>query len=150
MKEELGINEWLELIKEDKNLNGAYISISQYIYLIEKENQKLNKQNNNFKTSLDESQEIILDYIKENQKLKKQVEELNRFKFSYKKDETQIPATIYNKKTIEDISKIKSQQKEFIKYLEEKEKQFDGADPRLSGACSGILQKYKEIIGDDK
>lgn len=32
MKEELGINEWLELIKEDKNLNNAYISVSQYIY----------------------------------------------------------------------------------------------------------------------
>lgn len=44
MKEGLGINEWLELIKEDKNLNGAYISISQYIYLIEKENQDLKKQ----------------------------------------------------------------------------------------------------------
>ena len=43
LKTELGINEWLELIKEDKNLNGAYISISQYIYLIEKENQKLKK-----------------------------------------------------------------------------------------------------------
>lgn len=42
-REELGINDWLELIKEDKNLNGAYISISQYIYLIEKENQELKK-----------------------------------------------------------------------------------------------------------
>lgn len=41
----------------------------------------------------------------------------------------------------------RTQQKEFIKYLEEKEKQFDGADPRLAGACSGILQKYKEITG---
>lgn len=39
-KDELGINEWLELIKEDKNLNGAYISISQYIYLIETELKK--------------------------------------------------------------------------------------------------------------
>lgn len=25
LKEQLKINEWLELIKEDKNLNGAYI-----------------------------------------------------------------------------------------------------------------------------
>ena len=41
LKIKLGVNEWLELIKEDKNLNGAYISISQYIYLIEKENQEL-------------------------------------------------------------------------------------------------------------
>lgn len=40
-KEELGIIDWLELIKEDRNLNGAYISISQYIYLVEKENKQL-------------------------------------------------------------------------------------------------------------
>lgn len=42
-REDLGINDQLELIKEDKNLNGAYISIAQYIYLIEKENQELKK-----------------------------------------------------------------------------------------------------------
>lgn len=41
MKEELGINEWLELIKEDKNLNNAYISVSQYIWLLEQENKAL-------------------------------------------------------------------------------------------------------------
>ncbi len=39
-KEKLGINEWLELIKEDKNLTGAYISIAQYIYLLETELKK--------------------------------------------------------------------------------------------------------------
>lgn len=43
------------------------------------------------------------------------------------------------------------QQKEFIRYLKEKEKQFDMiGDPINSGACCGILNKYKEIIGDDK
>lgn len=44
LKGQLGLDEWLELIKEDKNLNGAYISIAQYIDLIEKENQKLKAQ----------------------------------------------------------------------------------------------------------
>lgn len=43
-KEKLGINDWLELIKEDKNLNGAYISISQYFWLLEQENEKLKEQ----------------------------------------------------------------------------------------------------------
>lgn len=43
MFEDLKINEWLELIKEDKNLKGDYICISQYIYLIQKENQELKK-----------------------------------------------------------------------------------------------------------
>lgn len=41
LKGQLGLDEWLELIKEDKNLNGAYISIAQYVDLIEKENQQL-------------------------------------------------------------------------------------------------------------
>ena len=46
------------------------------------------------------------------------------------------------------LTKIEIQQKEFIKYLEEKEKQFDRiGDPINSGACCGILTKYKEIIG---
>jgi hypothetical protein len=41
LKGQLGLDEWLELIKEDKNLSGAYFSIAQYVYLIEKENQQL-------------------------------------------------------------------------------------------------------------
>lgn len=45
----LGVGKWLELIKEDKNLNGAYISICQYIYIIEKENQELKKQLEEYK-----------------------------------------------------------------------------------------------------
>ena len=73
--------------------------------------------------------------LKENQELKKQLEERN---------------IEYFKGAYDTHDKYYTQQKEFIKYLEEKEKQFDGADPRLAGACSGILQKYKEIIGDVK
>lgn len=48
LKIELGVNEWLKLIKEDKNLNGAYISICQYIYLTEKENKKLEEESEKF------------------------------------------------------------------------------------------------------
>lgn len=47
--------------------------------------------------------------------------------------------------------KLITQQKEFIRYLKEKEKQFDMVgDPINSGACCGILNKYKSIIGDDE
>lgn len=43
---------------------------------------------------------------------------------------------------------LRNQQKEFIEWLEDKEKQFDiMGDPINSGACLGILRKYKEIIG---
>ena len=61
-KEELGINEWLELIKEDKNLNGAYISISQYIYLLEQEDEKL-KQRLNW-VAFGDDPELALRYLR--------------------------------------------------------------------------------------
>lgn len=93
-----------------------------------------------------ENCQTVKTLLKENQELKKQLEELNRFKFSCKKDETQIPATIYNKKTIEDISKIKSQQKEFIKWLEDKIK--FSVKPTSRVLLKSILANYKEIIGD--
>lgn len=52
---------------------------------------------------------------------------------------------------IGDIPKLITQQKEFIKYLEEKEKRFDTiGEPINACVCCGILQKYKSIIGDDK
>ena len=63
---------------------------------------------------------------------------------------------------IEEIDKMKKQQKKFIKYLEDKNKKLDikangmGAsserDELITNARAyrKILQKYKEIIGDDK
>lgn len=47
------------------------------------------------------------------------------------------------------IRELGNQQKEFVKYLEEKEKQFDiSVEPCLAGVCKEILAKYKEIVGD--
>lgn len=82
-----------------------------------------------------ENCQTVKTLLKENQELKKQLEERN---------------IEYFKGAYDTHNKYYDQQQEFIKYLEEKEKQFDGADPRLAGACSGILQKYKEIIGEIK
>lgn len=42
-KQKLGIDSWLKLIEEDKNLNGAYISIAQYIWLLEQQCKKQKK-----------------------------------------------------------------------------------------------------------
>jgi hypothetical protein len=94
LKTELGINEWLELIKEDKNLNGAYISICQYIYLTEKENQKLKNNKikddklinslNDFNYKLKQQYELLeLNYLKqkkENKKLEEELEKFNKIK----------------------------------------------------------------------
>lgn len=45
------------------------------------------------------------------------------------------------------MRELKNQQNEFIKYLENKEKQINMiGDPIISGACCDILIKYKEII----
>lgn len=77
--------------------------------------------------------------IKENQQLKKQLEEKENIACDWK------DSCLENAGKIE---LLETQQKEFIRYLKEKEKQFDMiGDPINSGACCGILNKYKEIIG---
>lgn len=76
---------------------------------------------------------------RENKKIKKQLEDMTlcRDIASGHRKEVQDRETI-----------LLNQQKEFIRYLKEKEKQFDMiGDPINSGACCGILNKYKEIIG---
>ena len=77
------------------------------------------------------------ELLEENQSLKKQ--------FENKYSKTGI---LTNEVLYEENTKLINQQKEFIEWLEEKEKQFDVIeDPINSGACLGILRKYKEIIG---
>jgi len=44
LRKELGIDEYLELLKEDKNLDSAYISFGQYIYILETKNKKLKEE----------------------------------------------------------------------------------------------------------
>lgn len=56
-------------------------------------------------------------FKKENQELKKQLEEINKFKFSYRKDETKIPPIIRKQKDVEIIKNLENQQKEFIEYM---------------------------------
>lgn len=80
-----------------------------------------------------------IDIRKENQELKKQVENYKKLGFKHLVDKN---------------NNLETQQKEFIKYLEDEKN-------RLARGCSNIcedkfdevndiLQKYKEIIGDDK
>lgn len=40
LKQKLGIDEYLELLKEDNNYLGAYISFGQYIYILEQRIEK--------------------------------------------------------------------------------------------------------------
>ena len=124
MFEDLKINEWLELIKEDKNLKGAYICISQYIYLIQKENQELKKQVEEYENELEKADSITQSCI-----------------FNGKKE-----SEISYRKCLNMLEKHNNQQKDFINFLEDNYKETQDI------WYIKILQKYKSIIGvsDDK
>lgn len=64
-KEKLGISDWLKLIKEDKNLNGAYISISQYIWLLEQENKQLKERADYLERSNNRREDTIIEQRQE-------------------------------------------------------------------------------------
>lgn len=116
--------------------------------LLQKENRELKQKYENavadYETTMFEKEQLnslVNSCQEEIRKLKKQVETKKVVARDWE---------VECKKNISKVEEKETQQKEFIKYLEEKENQFDGADPRLAGACSGILRKYKEIIGNDK
>ena len=82
--------------------------------------------------------------LKENQSLKKQIE---TYEIEGYKQEEEL-----NKMSF-DIRKYKTQQKEFIKWLEDYLNLFDYRDIQEQAGydmLEEILQKYKEIIGNDK
>lgn len=107
------------------------------------------------------------DLLKENQELKKQVEYLrsgeylNQLKFERdmlqdvvdngevsKEDKEFIDCTHRNTELLEENEKLKKQQKEFIKHLEDKINFYKINTQGYSmGLVEEILQKYKEIIG---
>lgn len=122
----------------------------EYISILEQDNAELKKQVEEWKHHLKCSKEMLeIQEQKGNYDYDEYMLGLhNGMEYIIALFETREPNYISGKDV--EFTNNRTQQKEFIKYLEEKEKQFDGADPRLAGACSGILQKYKEIIGDDK
>lgn len=134
LKEQLKINEWLELIKEDKNLNGAYICISQYLYLDEKEKQELKKQldDANEKILLLQASEPMLNY-------KKALEETQQKEFiEYLEDKIY---SIEPKGTSINFNCEYDSEEDYLIGMQ--------GQSRLN-TLKEILQKYKEIIGDVK
>ena len=99
------------------------------------------------------------DLLKENQELKKQVEQYQQ---ELEKADSITHSCIFNGKKESEISfrkclnmleKLKNQQKEFIEWLEDYINLFDNMDIEEQASydtIEEILQKYKEIIGDDK
>lgn len=159
LKIELGINEWLKLIKEDKNLNGAFISICQYIYLTEKENQELNKKYVN----------AVADYettMSEKVELEKRLEEYQLQNIDLRSDimiqKTAFPNKAIKDKTFYDLydmptyEELLIKQKEFIKWLEDEIESCELTSDLIFShnkeikIYKEILQKYKEIMNGGK
>ena len=102
-------------------------TIQGYVEMIEKENHELKKQ--------------LEEYIKQNMKLKNELfDKRKEYQDTYK--DVRI-----------EIKEYKTQQKEFIKWLEDYINLFDKKDIYEEDSCDmleEILQKYRSIIGDVK
>lgn len=124
------------------------MGLNNFILTCEKDNEKLRKDINYYKN-------MTSRLKKENQELKKQLEDANEKIILLQASE---PMLNY-KKALEE-----NQQKEFIKYLENKIKKLENNHEHMVIDMFGsydlnaldlnilkeILQKYKSIIGEDK
>lgn len=142
-------------------------TIQSYIEMIEKENRELNLELSGYRQAILNNKEM-LGLKEENQELKKQVEEYQQ---ELEKADSITQSCVFNgkeeskisyRKCLNMLDKKETQQKEFIKYLEDEKN-------RLARECSNIyedslghtrlvnedkfdevndiLQKYKSIIG---
>lgn len=104
----------------------------------EEEHNKLKEEITNLSKDVDMWNAKYNDMFDENRMLKKQVEEYKKLGFKYLQDKN---------------NNLETQQKEFVKWLEDYINLFDKKDIYEEGSCNmleEILQKYRSIIGDDK
>ena len=137
--------------------------ISDYVNKIQKENQQL-------KGSLQTYEILLRANVEENKELKKQLEEvefivglrqkrslISKFDKEYdEEDKKKNPNRDYAgiMPDAEEIYRryytMKNQQKEFIKWLEKESKEVIRDAGYHQRICEDILEKYKEIVGSDK
>ena len=118
--------------------------IENYIKQLQKEKEILKSNNKTLNIQKEQAYKIADDYYKENQELKKQVEE---YKEQVNKGlyNTCLPYTTGYNKAIKDKE---TQQKEFIKYLED---MLDDENDIFSVVrVKDVLQKYKEIVNSSE
>ena len=107
------------------------------IDLLEKENQELKLELSGYRQAILEDKDM-LGLKEENIELKKQLENYKKIGFKHLQDKN---------------NNLETQQKEFIKYLEDYLNLFDNTCIDEQGdydMLEGILKEYKSIIGDDK
>lgn len=131
-------NESIKIQKENQELKSQ-LKGTTHCY-DEEEHKKLSEQLELLTSKLDEY-DLIVD---ERNQLKKQLEEY--------KDKINWYENFEVNKTIDKLRlKHNTQQKEFIKWLEDEIKlQEEINDKLLATGFEEVLQEYKEIIGDDK
>lgn len=143
-----------EILKGNAEHNAKAVDkINWENMLLKKENQELKSQLRGTTHCFDEEEHNKLK--EENQKLKKQLEEIDRKLFFIKNELDMRQKSIDNKL---------NQQKEFINYLKDEIKRINPNDLYIGELnlrlddikftqyliYKEVLQKYKEIIGDDK
>lgn len=155
IKEKLGVDEWLELIREDKFLYGAYISICQYVDLTEQENKRLKDQIKVFEDPEDLTLMFMYCDIEAKDKIKELTKNLDYLLNVQEENERLLHRVRELKKKLDKWDyENKLQQKEFIKYLEDS---IDKTDYEInicgnysylawSNAYKAVLSKYKKIV----
>jgi hypothetical protein len=138
-----------EILEITKKFHDTYEKLSkEYNYETKKETRVFDINSSNGKLMYATVNEIISPVLEENQNLKKQLEN------KYEKVGTLTSELLYEENT-----KLINQQKEFIKYMNscikelEKESQNklqNTINLGIIDITKTILQKYKEIIGEDK
>ena len=102
------------------------------------EHNKLKEEITNLSKDVDMWNAKYNDIFDENRMLKKQLENYKKLGFKYLQDKN---------------NNLETQQKAFIKWLEDYINLFDKKDIYEEGSCDmleEILQKYRSIIGDDR
>ena len=129
-------------------------TIQGYVEMIEEENQELKLELSGYRQAILNNKEML--------GLKEQNEELKKRLEKYIKQNMKLKDELFDKRkeyqeTYKDvrieIKEYKSQQKEFIQWLEDYINLFDNKDIYEEGSCDmleEILQKYRSIIGDDR
>ena len=137
------LEEYINKIEPNFNSHlekGTIEMSNEYYNLLEEKMVKLINKNQELKSQLKGTTHCFDE--EEHEKLKKQLEELDKELFLAKNELGMRQKSIDNKL---------NQQKEFIKYLEDEIKlQEEINDIVLATGFEEILQKYKDIIGDDK
>ena len=129
-------------------------TIQGYVEMIEEENQELELELSGYRKAILNNKEM-LGLKEQNQELRKQLEEYIKQNMKLKNelfDKRKEYQDTYKDVRIE-IKEYKTQQKEFIKWLEDYINLFDKKDIYEEGSCDmleEILQKYRSIIGDDR